>query len=197
MARLLAQPRRLRRGATDRLATPTGVPRSGIAWPVPVRIPVGPLANFGYDGATLLPVTLGVPKDVAASEVDLRADATWLVCNQDECIPGAALLSLTLPVDSKEPGPSRDAPLFEKASQRLPIAAPTSWRFSVRAETDALTLTVRGVAGSLDPQPLFFPFDREVIEHAAPQALTRCPTGSSSVSSERRRGSSSAPSTAC
>jgi thiol:disulfide interchange protein DsbD len=148
-----------------------------IAWPAPTRIPVGPLANYGYDGQVLLATTLDVTEEVATSTVALRAEAKWLVCNEDECIPGSAPLSLTLPVERTTPRPSEDAPLFAQARARLPLPRPESWRMSASADAETLTLAVSGVADPVDSPPLFFPFDRQVIEHAAPQALERTADG--------------------
>src|SRR6185503_19125861 len=93
-----------------------------IAWPAPTRIPVGPLANYGYDGEVLLATTLAVPKELATPSVELRAEARWLVCNEDECIPGSAPLSLALPVDGPAPRPSKEAPLFAQTRARVPLA---------------------------------------------------------------------------
>jgi thiol:disulfide interchange protein len=150
---------------------------SELAWPMPERIPVGPLANFGYDGITVLPATVSVPDDLAApSTVELRADARWLVCNEDQCIPGSAPLSLTLPVE-RTPRPSSEAPLFRATRERLPQPAPVGWRLSATKDAEILTLVASGITIPLDEQALFFPFSREVIEHAAPQKLTRTSDG--------------------
>jgi thiol:disulfide interchange protein DsbD len=142
---------------------------------MPERIPVGPLANFGYDGITVLPATVSVPSD-ATSTVELRADARWLVCNEDECIPGSAPLALILPVEPTS-RPSPEAPLIERARERLPQPAPEGSQFSVSRDAGTLTFVASGISVPLDQQTLFFPFSREVIEHAAPQTLTRTSDG--------------------
>jgi thiol:disulfide interchange protein DsbD len=155
---------------------PPGFSATEFAWPAPVRIPVGPLVNFGYEGAIVLPATLHVPHELATAAVKLGADATWLVCNEDECIPGRAPLSLELPVEPVA-RPSAEAALFGAARARVPVALPSDWQVSATAEGERLALTVRGYIGALAPPPAFFPFSREVIEHAAPQAATRTGDG--------------------
>ena len=45
---------------------PPGFAAGDIEWPVPVRIPVGPLMNFGYKGEVLLLTRLVPPADLAA-----------------------------------------------------------------------------------------------------------------------------------
>src|SRR6185369_5609939 len=99
---------------------PPGFRAGEIAWPTPAHIPYGPLANYGYQGTVLLATTLDVPRELQASTVDLRAEAKWLVCNDDGCIPGSTPVSLTLPVGSTPPRPSADAKLFAKTRARLP-----------------------------------------------------------------------------
>jgi DsbC/DsbD-like thiol-disulfide interchange protein len=42
---------------------PSGVSNGDIAWPVPRKIPIGNLANYGYEGTVLLPVPLTVAPD--------------------------------------------------------------------------------------------------------------------------------------
>jgi thiol:disulfide interchange protein DsbD len=171
---------------------PSGFAAGELVWPAPVRIPVGPLANYGYEGTALLPATLTVPRDLAVpSTVALHADAHWLVCNEDECIPGAAPLVLDLPAEASPPQPSREAPLFATARARVPVALPEGWRASATADGDTLTLRVRGDAGDAE-SAFFFPFGREMIEHAAPQTVTR--TADGFALSLRRAPSATAPS---
>jgi thiol:disulfide interchange protein/DsbC/DsbD-like thiol-disulfide interchange protein len=158
---------------------PPGFQIGELEWPAPERIAVGPLTNFGYAGATLLPARLRVPRDVAgAATIELRARAKWLVCNPEECIPGSAPLSLTLPVDTAPPRTTSAAPLFDRARAALPVALPAAWQLdAIASGTDVLTLHVRGLDQPFAPAPVFFPFGREVIEHSASQTVTLAPDG--------------------
>src|SRR5262245_63037204 len=77
---------------------PPGFTASPIVWATPQRIPVAHLVNFGYTGETALLTQITPPGGLAAAGgVNIEADVTWLVC-QRECIPGAAHLSLGLPL---------------------------------------------------------------------------------------------------
>lgn len=151
---------------------PSGFTAEALEWPAPVRIPVGPLANFGYEGSTLLPVTVRVPSDLRdQASVEFHARIRWLVCNEEECIPGSAELSRVLPVTAM-PHPSADAPLFATARTRLPVLPPPTWRLRATREAEAFVLDVGG--GALDSgDVLFFPYDRQIVEPAAPQRLER------------------------
>jgi thiol:disulfide interchange protein DsbD len=146
---------------------PAGFAAGPIEWPVPKRLPIGPLMNFGYEGELLLPVRLTVPADVAPGQtVQLKARADWLIC-KEVCIPGGADLQLTLPVRA-EAAPSAIAPLF--ASTRAQVPQPTT--------LDAASATIDGARVRLAFKPAaplrqleFFPIEEARIEPAAAQAL--------------------------
>jgi thiol:disulfide interchange protein DsbD len=148
---------------------PAGFTAGDFEWPAPDRIPVGPLANYGYEGPTLLPVTITVPEK-AASPVQLHADAHWLVCNEDECIPGSAPLDIGLAVTANDPPPSAEAPLFDAARGRTPQRLPDGQTITATHDADFWTLDARGVPPNAEA--FFFPVDKELIEHAAPQLAT-------------------------
>jgi hypothetical protein len=65
---------------------PAGARAGEIEWPLPTRIAVGPLTNFGYKGEVLLAVPIEIPEDYAARSFPVRLAAEWLVCKED-CIP--------------------------------------------------------------------------------------------------------------
>ncbi len=72
---------------------PAGYSAGAIQWPVPQRLPVGPLTNFGYKDEVLLLTDIDVPPD-ASGPVTLAARADWLVCNPERCIPEGADLAI-------------------------------------------------------------------------------------------------------
>ena len=78
---------------------PAGLTAGDIAWPTPKRIPVGSMANFGYEDTVLLSVPLTVGKDFKAPSngmLDVTLNASWLVCRQ-ECIPQDGKFVLQVP----------------------------------------------------------------------------------------------------
>jgi DsbC/DsbD-like thiol-disulfide interchange protein/cytochrome c biogenesis protein CcdA len=152
---------------------PPGFAVGPIAWPAPTRIPVGPLANYGFEGPTLLPVVLRVPADLEnGASIELRARATWLVCNADECIPGAGSLTLALPVEPTTPRPSAEAPLFVATRAKIPVATPATWRLAAHPSDTGVVLEIHGATRPDGTPPFFFPLARDVVEHASPQAVT-------------------------
>lgn len=163
---------------------PEGFEAGAIRWPVPERIVMGPILNFGYEGEVVFPVTIRVPKD-ASGKVELRAKAEWLVC-EETCISGEAPLTIELTVS------------------RGDLAANPGWRAALeraqtlladRAEFDAfivdggeasLWLGALG-AGALDAD--FFPDERSPVALASPTvpAVVAGESGIESLSLERSR----------
>ncbi|MBI5319021.1 protein-disulfide reductase DsbD domain-containing protein [Bradyrhizobium sp.] len=149
---------------------PQGFVAGELQWPAPSLIRVGPAANFGYEGETILLARVTPPRDLkSGASVDLAADVAYLVCEKI-CIPGEASVSLSLSV--AEPGaPSRDKAAFEAARSRLP--QPSPWNASFSADTKAITLSLRSadLRGDAIRSATFFPYDNTLIDNAARQGL--------------------------
>ena len=102
---------------------PDGVEATGFNWPAPERQGLAGLMNYGYSSEVLLPVKLSVPEDFSVEAVEIVGEAKWLVC-REECIPGKATLSLTLPVQSVTPEINAgNEPLFVAAFGAAAIIA--------------------------------------------------------------------------
>ncbi len=158
---------------------PAGWKTGEIVWPAPRQLKIGPLMDYGYTGAVLLPVTLTAPADAKPGQtVTLKAHAAFLVC-QDVCVPEDAQLSLDLPVVAADPpvephwGPKIAATL---------AAAPQASPALKAAMTPAASVVKLSVAGA----PLrgadfsgayFYPYDGEAIDAAQPQLIERGPDG--------------------
>jgi len=80
---------------------PEGMVAGNLIWPVPRQIPIGTLANFGYEGTVLLVSPLQIGKSFKPkgheSSVQIELHANWLVCKK-ECIPQEGDFSLQLPL---------------------------------------------------------------------------------------------------
>ena len=152
------------------LELPPGFTAGPIQWPIPERLPAGPLVNFGYSGTIVLPLELAVPANIDAGSVTIRARADWLIC-KIECIPGDGEYSLTLPVASTAQADSRWAADFARAERRQPVPAAAPAAISFTDETVELRLPAE-----LTPAPAaawtFFPATPQVVSNtAAPRWL--------------------------
>ena len=151
---------------------PPGFSAGTIEWPVPQRIPVGPLMNFGYKGEVLLPVRLKVPRSLpAGGTVTLAAKANWLVC-EVPCIAEEAELSIALPVAARATDHPRWAKAIGAARASVPMAA-AGWSFAARGESSGASLFFVPPGDSAPEEVFFVPFDEGKIEPAAPQVLER------------------------
>jgi thiol:disulfide interchange protein DsbD len=121
---------------------PEGWRAGAVHWPVPSRIRVGPLTNYGYEGS----VTFIVPVEVGAAAGGsglVAVRAAWLVC-QEECVPEEAELSLTLPV-TEPPAPADEAVRghFEAVAALWPVPLSTGATYTV--EAGRITLRLAGL----------------------------------------------------
>jgi DsbC/DsbD-like thiol-disulfide interchange protein len=149
---------------------PTGFVAGPIEWPVPERIEVSSLVNYGYHGDVVLPVEIRVPKQPgAAGRLAFGAGVHWLVC-QELCVPGDAKLEITLPLQpSSGAGQSEWPELIALARARVPRAAPPSWKARAVSTGDYFVLSVE--TGQRETSGLFFPIDESRINDSTPQKI--------------------------
>ncbi|WP_303621490.1 protein-disulfide reductase DsbD domain-containing protein, partial [Variovorax boronicumulans] len=149
---------------------PAGVSTGEIAWPVPKKIPVGTLANYGYESTVLLPVPLEVSTlykpDVALTggspAMDIKLQASWLVCRK-ECIPEEGEFTLSLPARGST---ALNKAAFDtaQAAQPQPLGAPGA----IAVEGQQLKVRLEGLPAAVRGKTLeFFPETPEVIRTAA------------------------------
>ncbi len=154
---------------------PAGWKASDILWPAPhvLKDSHANVVGSGYEGELFLPVTLTPPANLPAGEsVKLDAAADWLMC-EDVCVPGAAKLSLTLPVVADAPKP--DAQWGEKIRATLaglPRALP-EWKLSAWHDDKTVKLTVTPAQPGLPAakEPHFFSAD-SFVDFEKPQQFT-------------------------
>jgi thiol:disulfide interchange protein DsbD len=149
---------------------PAGVSTGEIAWPVPRKIPVGNLANYGYENTVLLPVPLEVstlykpPMALAGGTpaMDIQLKATWLVCRK-ECIPEEGEFTLSLPLQGSTALHKTDFDTAQ-AAQPQPLAKPGA----IEVDGNNLKVRLEGLPAAAQGKTLaFFPETPEVIRTAA------------------------------
>ena len=151
---------------------PAGLQAGEIAWPLPKKIPIGTLANYGYEGTVLLPVAVTVGPDFKAPVVGplkIQLQAEWLVCRQ-ECIPQEGQFELSLPVQSAT---ALHSGLFDAAQKQRPQALPGDHTAKLSADGRSLTLQVNQLPAAWRGQTLsLFPVTANVVNNAAVQGKT-------------------------
>jgi thiol:disulfide interchange protein/DsbC/DsbD-like thiol-disulfide interchange protein len=145
---------------------PPGVVAGDIDWPVPKKLPLGHLANYGYEGTVLLPVPLTITpefKPSVAGDLPVKVKATWLVCRQ-ECIPEDGEFAVSVPTRSST---ALNAAAFQASfdAQPKPVRAASE----AQVAGNVIKVKVAGLPAAVRGQKLdFFPEVGEVIEPAAP-----------------------------
>jgi thiol:disulfide interchange protein DsbD len=145
---------------------PTGVSAGDIQWPLPKKIPIGNLANYGFEGTALLAVPLTITPAFKPSllnqDLEIKLKASWLVCRK-ECIPEEGEFALRLPVQGST---ALNSAAFE--ANRLAQPQVLAGKSTVTIEGQSLKLSVVGLPAALQGQTLaLFPETPEVIQTAA------------------------------
>ncbi len=151
-------------------ALPPGFSAGPIVWPVPDRIPVAHLVNYGYEGEIVLLTQITPSAQLPAGEVPLRADVNWLVC-QKECIPGEATVDLALPGGNGEINPATKN-AFDTARQQVAQASPWPARMQMTDSGFVLSVAAKGLEAGRIKEAVFLPHQESMIEHAAAQPLS-------------------------
>ena len=159
---------------------PAGVTAGEIAWPLPKKIPLGNLANYGYDGTVLLPVPLTISPafkpSLLSSGLEIKLKATWLVCRL-ECVPQDGEFILNVPVRGST---ALNSAAFAASLKAQPAALEGDSRVAVDGQQ--LKLTVVGLPPTLRGKQLeFFPETPELIDPAATWSQQWTKNGQSDV----------------
>ena len=162
---------------------PPGVMAGDIAWPLPKKIPIGHLANYGYEGTVLLPVPLIITPQykpgVLADALDVKLKATWLVCRK-ECIPQDGEFALKIPLRSST---ALNGAAFDAALKSQPADVAGAHQVALKDDGKRLAVRVAGLPVDVRGQPLeLFPESPGVVVTAATPAKPGEPVGARSWS---------------
>jgi thiol:disulfide interchange protein DsbD len=152
---------------------PAGIAAGEMQFPIPQRLPLGPLMDFGYEDHVAFPVTIRAAATMKPGPVHLDAQVTWLVCAQ-VCLPGKAHLGIDLTVQPGAAGPAQE-PLvgaLGEASMLMPKPLPAGAKFSVAGDAQQFALTLAGGQRVTDAE--FYPYAQgatDEIVNAAEQKV--------------------------
>ena len=170
---------------------PTGLTAGPLMWPAPKKIPIGTLANYGYEDSVMLVTPVQVDKSFkpTGTTIDIQLRANWLVCKQ-ECIPQEGDFQLTVPVV----GASATAPAeFQKALQFQAKLLTGAHAARIADDGRTLQLTLASLPAELQKGPwTLFPQTTNVVQNNAAPVMEVDSTGTSNapkvqvrISSER------------
>jgi thiol:disulfide interchange protein DsbD len=152
---------------------PAGITAGPMQFPIPSRLPLGPLMDFGYEDEVAFPVQITAAKNLKPGPVHLDAKVSWLVC-REVCIPGKAHLGLNLNVDPAAT-PVQPVGAIGEALGLLPKQLPPDMKATVTGGKQELVLNF--VNGKHITDAEFYPFDPEQIQNGPEQTIEPQPDG--------------------
>ncbi|MGZ6009439.1 MAG: protein-disulfide reductase DsbD family protein [Rhizomicrobium sp.] len=154
---------------------PAGWKAGALQWPYPMRLPVGPFMDYGYEGKVWILTHVTAPANVTPGDtVTLKAAASWLVC-KEICIPEDTTLSVSLRIGPATIEPSR-ASAFAAARARMPVPSPWTMRYALASSLD-LFVAAKSLAVAHPESARFFPLAGDVVNAPAAQTMGFAQTG--------------------
>ena len=143
---------------------PTGVTAGPMRFPIPTRLPLGPLMDFGYEDKVAFPVTIAAASTLKPGPVHLDAQVSWLVC-AEVCIPGKAHMGIGLTV---QPGATQGplAGALGEALSLMPKPLPAGAKFSVLGGAKQFVLTLND--GRRETNAEFYPDPADLAPDGTP-----------------------------
>lgn len=166
-----------------RWTSPEDLVAGDMEWPVPVKLPFGPLVNYGYEGRAILLQQVTLPENLSEGPVMLRADIDLLVCHEI-CIPESGTYTLAL-----NAGTTANPDAIARAHAMLP--RDTGWKTSLFEERGLLVLRVvsdDGAAPFPDASEIaLFPEEWGLVDNTA-QADARLINSGTTLEIRQARG---------
>lgn len=102
---------------------PPGYTATPIHWPTPQSFVVNDIVGYGYEKEVLLLVEIIPPTQLPEQEIEIEASVQWLVCSDEQCVPGDEHAVLKVPVKNSHAQTfGQSKALFKKARQALPAS---------------------------------------------------------------------------
>ncbi len=138
-----------------RWTLPEGWHAGEIHWPVPERIRVGPLTNYGYEGSVTFLVPVSVPRGPSpAGPLTVAAEAEWLVC-REECIPETGRFVLQLDGPGDPVAAAETDRLFAAARAQWPEDVTLGGRYRMVGDTIVIAVDIPGLPADV-PADVWF-----------------------------------------
>ena len=160
--------------ATMRWSLPDGFSASELQFPAPHIIPFGELVTYGFDEPILLLSEIAVPAGLAGAAVDLQAEARWVVCDDELCVPEKASLSLTLAFGDGDPDPGQ-AESFAAARAKLPEVV--DWPAQFERDGESVRVAVKTPDSVAEMRDGYLFVEPRYIVKYAQQSATFAPGG--------------------
>ena len=147
---------------TLRWTLPDGFAAADLRFPAPHVIPFGELVTYGFDDPILLLADVAVPAGLSTGDAHtLAAQARWVVCDDELCVPEQADVAVTLPVGDGATAPAQAA-AFAAAREKVPSKVDWPARFEHVGEQMRVAVGVPETVGDMRDAYLFVAQERLV-----------------------------------
>lgn len=121
---------------------PEGFEAGELQFPFPHEFMAFGMVGFGYEREVTHLLTMKVSKNLIAGQaVKLKAKVKWLVCDPQQCVPGAVDLSLDLKVAAGQGAETDEAKTINAARQEIP-KMPTDWQSGYQAKDGNILMVI-------------------------------------------------------
>ena len=154
-------------------------------FPVPHVLPFIDLITYAYEEPLLLISDVAVPAGLAPGDsVQLQGRASWVVCDDELCVPENTTLSLTLPVGDGGPDAAQ-AERFVAAREKLPETV--DWPAQFERLDGIVRIAIETPEAATEARdPYLFIAERNLVEYGR-QSISFTPRGAVvSMDSARR-----------
>ena len=152
---------------------PQGISAGAIQFPIPKRLPLGPLMDFGYEDEVLFPFQINVASNGAGPAI-LHAKVDWLVC-RGSCIPEKTELEISRSLGQGSGNVQPDQGIWARLANRLPQAPPSNLKIGFVPTGTGFRLSVN--TGQKETEASFFPSSPDILSNPAPQTAAPTATG--------------------
>jgi hypothetical protein len=166
LARLLGQSGRCRAADEGELAASARFSMGQLRYPVPTRLTIAGLMNYVYERDYAVLTRLKVPPG-ARGTVPIRAEAQWLACTDEICVPESGKLSLDLPVGTGTPNRGQ----FDEWRRDLPQPLASLAKFEI--DGDVIRLGIPLPEHVRVEEPYVFPAADGPVDYAGKQNFRR------------------------
>ena len=154
--------------------TPEGLEFSDLKFPAPGFVPFMSMMSYGYNESTLLLVNVSQTQAVSGDQLLIKARASWLVCDDQLCIPERANLELTIPISagggSDSGGEEWRTAAFSEARALIPQSA--DWPAVFFQSGDSVVFDISTPLSLQEASNLYlFPEAAGMIDHTAAQEV--------------------------
>jgi thiol:disulfide interchange protein/DsbC/DsbD-like thiol-disulfide interchange protein len=153
---------------------PPGIAAGRIEYPVPKRLPLGPLMDFGYEDEVLFPFQVNAANGTTANPAVLHAKVAWLVC-RGSCIPEKTELEISRPMGTGAGTVEPDQGIWARLANRLPQAPPPNLKVGFVSTAGGFRMTV--ITGQRETEASFFSAKQDVLSNPAAETVTPIANG--------------------